>query len=154
MRVVPIVARIAVAALIVGAARPSRAQTPASELWPSAGAPTAGEAERWSSQGRLEYDSGAYKEAAASFERALQLRVMRPYDAAWNVARAYARLGNRTQTLRWLRHALELGLPDLQRLQDEPAFSRYREDDGFIALTVRRDRQEAARQPFPRRTES
>jgi tetratricopeptide (TPR) repeat protein len=52
-------------------------------------------------EGHSLYDAGRYKEAAASFERAMQLGVARPHEAAREVARSYARLGNRKQALRW-----------------------------------------------------
>ena len=117
------------------------AQTPRAELWQSAGSPTATDAERWAEEGKSLYEAGSYKEAAASFERALQLRVVRPHDAALNVARAYARLDNRKQAFRWIAHALDLGLPDAQRLYDEPAFTRYRADADFISLASRKGRQ-------------
>jgi len=53
------------------------------------------------SEGQSLYDAGRYKEAAASYERAMQLGVARPHEAAWQVARSYAKLGNRKQALRW-----------------------------------------------------
>jgi tetratricopeptide (TPR) repeat protein len=52
-------------------------------------------------EGRVLYDAGRYKEAAASFERALQLGVARPPEAARGVARSYEKLGNRKQAGRW-----------------------------------------------------
>jgi tetratricopeptide (TPR) repeat protein len=53
------------------------------------------------SEGHDLFDAGRYKEAAASFEQAMQLGVSRPHVAAWKVAQSYARLGNRKQALRW-----------------------------------------------------
>ena len=53
------------------------------------------------SEGQSLYDAGRYKEAAASYERAMQLGVARPHEAAWQVARSYAKLGNRKQAMRW-----------------------------------------------------
>lgn len=60
------------------------------------------------SQGRSLYQAGRYKEAAASFERALQAGVKKPHEAAWEVARAYAMLGNDKQARRWQRIAVQL----------------------------------------------
>lgn len=60
------------------------------------------------SQGRSLYHAGRYKEAAASFERALQAGVKKPHEAAWEVARAYAKLGNDKQARRWQRIAVQL----------------------------------------------
>ena len=64
------------------------------------------------SEGRDLYDAGRYKEAAASFERAMQLGVARPHEAARNVARSYAKLGNRKQASRWAEIAELLEHPE------------------------------------------
>jgi tetratricopeptide (TPR) repeat protein len=85
-------------------------------------------AEQWISLGRELYDSSRYRESIASFERALQLRAGRPDEHAWNIARAYAHLGNRKQALRWLSHALEMGFPRRDVIDGEAAFDRYRGD--------------------------
>jgi tetratricopeptide (TPR) repeat protein len=58
------------------------------------------------------YDAGRYKEAAASFERAMQLGVARPHEAALGVARAYLQLGNRKQAQRWGEIATQLASLD------------------------------------------
>jgi hypothetical protein len=85
-------------------------------------------AEQWTSRGRALYDSNRYRESIASFERALQLRAGRPDEHAWNIARAYAHLGNRKQALRWLSHALEMGFPHRDAIDGEAAFDPYRGD--------------------------
>lgn len=64
------------------------------------------------SEGHALYDAGRYKEAAASFERAMQLGVARPHEAARNVARSYAKLGNRKQASRWAEIAELLEHPE------------------------------------------
>ena len=64
------------------------------------------------SEGHDLYDAGRYKAAAASFERAMQAGVARPHEAAWNVARSYAKLGNRKQALRWAEIATLLEHPE------------------------------------------
>lgn len=88
-------------------------------------------AEEWTSRGRALYESSRYRESIASFERALQLRAGRPDEQAWNIARAYAQLGNRKQALRWLSHALEMGLPYGDAIADDEAFDRYRGDASY-----------------------
>jgi tetratricopeptide (TPR) repeat protein len=88
-------------------------------------------AERWNSLGRALYDSSRYRESIASFERALQLRAGRPDEQAWSIARAYAHLGNRKQALRWLTHALEMGFPRRDAIDDEAAFDQFRDDARF-----------------------
>jgi tetratricopeptide (TPR) repeat protein len=63
-------------------------------------------------EGHALYADGRYKAAAASFERAMQLGVDRPHEAARNVARSYAKLGNRKQATRWLEIAELLEHPE------------------------------------------
>jgi tetratricopeptide (TPR) repeat protein len=103
-------------------------------------------AERWSSRGRALYDSSRYRESIASFERALQLRVGRPDEQAWNIARAYAHLGNRKQALRWLSHALELGFQDREAIDGEDAFDQYRGDTKYQDIMERPSRPIARKQ--------
>jgi tetratricopeptide (TPR) repeat protein len=81
-------------------------------------------AARWSSRGRALYDSSRYRESIASFELALKFGAGHPGDEAWNIARAYARLGNRKQALRWLSHALDMGCSRCDAVREDP---RYRE---------------------------
>ena len=65
------------------------------------------------SEGHRFYAAGDYKAAAASFERAMQLGVERPHEAALGVARAYLQLGNRKQALRWGEIATQLASLDV-----------------------------------------
>jgi tetratricopeptide (TPR) repeat protein len=62
-------------------------------------------------EGHTLYDAGRYKEAAAAFERAMQLGFGRPHEAAWKVAESYAKLGNRKQAMRWAEIAERLCSP-------------------------------------------
>jgi tetratricopeptide (TPR) repeat protein len=103
---------------------------PAAALLPPPPDPSAAAAE-WTWRARVLYDSSRYRESIASFERALQLRAGRPGEHAWNIARAYAHLGNRKQALRWLSHALDLGFTCRDAIDGEPAFDQYRGDAGY-----------------------
>jgi tetratricopeptide (TPR) repeat protein len=108
----------------------------AAEHWTGLSTTPANEriAEHWTTRGRALYDSSRYRESIASYERALQLGVGRPEEGAWNIARGYARLGNRKQALRWLGHALELGFTCRETIRQEPAFEEYRRDGKYIEL--------------------
>ena len=86
---------------------------------------------QWFVLGHRLYAESRYRESVAAFERGLQLRADGAGDGAWNVARGYARLGNRKQTMRWLTHARELGFRDQRATREEPAFDRFRDDPGF-----------------------
>lgn len=138
-----IISAAVVVALVAGGPRVAGAQTRAAELWPSAmTAPpitSSTAAEEWSSLAHEQYAASRYRESIASFERALQLRVGRPETAALHIARAYARLGNRKQAMRWLSHSVDLGYDDWRAIREDEAFAAYREDADFLALgTVRR----------------
>jgi tetratricopeptide (TPR) repeat protein len=128
---------IAVMALSFSALRALPAQERAVHVMPAVTVrltlpdPTERAAEQWTSLGRALYHSSRYRESIASFERALQLRTGRPDEEAWNIARAYAHLGNRKQALRWLSHALEMGFPAREAIDGEEAFDRYRRDTRY-----------------------
>lgn len=65
-------------------------------------------AEQWSALGKAFHDAGRYRDAAAAYQRVMQLDKRASADAARNVARAYAELGNTKQAARWLEHARQL----------------------------------------------
>ncbi|MEO8337515.1 MAG: hypothetical protein ABI664_21245 [bacterium] len=92
--------------------------------------------EQWIARGHELYASSRYRESIAAFERALQLRADMGADGAWQVARAYAQLGNRKQAFRWLSHAREFGFRSEQAIRDERAFDKYRNDALFRELVI------------------
>ena len=99
-----------------------------------AGMPATGP--QWFALGNSLYDESRYREAVAAFERALQLRVANAPEGAWNVARGYARLGNRKQALRWLSHARDMGFRDAGALRGDPAMDPFRGDPEFRKLIL------------------
>ena len=92
--------------------------------------------EQWFALGHELYAASRYRESIGAFERGLQLRAHGAADGAWNVARAYAQLGNRKQALRWLTHARQLGFHNEQAIRDEPAFDKYRDDARFREIVM------------------
>ena len=105
--------------------------------------PTTGQ--QWFVRGNSFYVERRYRESVAAFERALQLHVANAPEAAWNVARGYARLGNRKQTLRWLSHARDMGFRDGITAHVDPAFDQFRGDAEFREV-ISPARHESARQ--------
>jgi hypothetical protein len=79
----------------------------------------------WMTLGRVWFAQQRYRAAAGAFGRAMQLRMAAPADAAWQIARSYAALANRTQAVRWLRHARQLGFTDEQAARTDPVFRKY-----------------------------
>jgi tetratricopeptide (TPR) repeat protein len=98
---------IAVACALTGTPA-SRAQVPTSRLADIPTSRISRPPDLLMSEGHDLYAAGRYKDAAASFERALQLGVEKPHEAALGVARAYLQLGNRKQALRWGEIATQL----------------------------------------------
>jgi len=59
------------------------------------------------------------------------------YVSAYNVAKIYASLGDKTQTLAWLEKAYDEHNPDLIELRREPSFDGMRSDPHFASLLSR-----------------
>ena len=91
---------------------------------------------QWMARGHELYAANRYRESIAAFERGMQLRADDGAEGAWQVARAYAQLGNRKQALRWLTHARQLGFRNEQAIRNEPAFDKYRDDARFRELVM------------------
>jgi len=77
-----------------------------------------------------------HREAAAAYQRAIQLDARLTDVGTRGVARAYARMGNDRQAIRWLEQALRLGSRPEQLWGDE-AFSRYRNEPRLRGVTRR-----------------
>lgn len=102
--------------------------------------------QEWFARGVSLYDVSRYRESVAAFERALQLHVVNAPEGAWNVARGYARLGNRKQALRWLAHARDMGFRDARAMRGDPAMDPFRGDPEFRNL-ISLARHASGRQP-------
>lgn len=105
----------------------------AAELLEDALAADGRDPRHWQAYGTALYHAERYRESIAAFERAMLLGARG--EGAWNVARAYARLDNTKQALRWLGSALERGERTRQAAREEPAFESLRADRRFRELT-------------------
>ncbi|MDQ3520602.1 MAG: amidohydrolase family protein, partial [Gemmatimonadota bacterium] len=106
----------------------------AAELWQQVLAANDYVPDHWYALGRALYNGGKYRESIRPFERALELGAGRAYNAAWNIARAYAHSGEPESAFRWLKWALDFGLRSRQAVREDPAFEKYRGDARFRAL--------------------
>jgi len=77
-----------------------------------------------------------HREAAGAYQRAIQLDARLTDIGTRGVARAYARMGNDRQAIRWLEQALRLGVRPDQLWGDE-AFARYRNEPRLQQVTRR-----------------
>lgn len=109
----------------------------AAQLWQVALLANGSAAEHWQSYGHALFNSGRYREAIGAYQRGLQLGGTNVDDALWNVARSYAQLGNRKQTLRWLEQSLARGGRTRSDISAEPMFRRFARDAGFRALLAK-----------------
>jgi tetratricopeptide (TPR) repeat protein len=80
----------------------------------------------WFALGDVLVQAERHREAAAAYERAMQLDARLREQATRGVARAYARLGDDRQAVRWLEQALRLGARPAE-LWSEESFRRYRD---------------------------
>ena len=92
-------------------------------------------ADNWYGLGRAYYNSGDLKSSIAPFERAFKLGGGRGFNAAFNVARAFAHESMRDSALTWLEKSLAAGYRSRQVMRDDPEFEKYRGDARFKQLT-------------------
>ena len=91
----------------------------------------------WLAFGDVLLNAERHREAAAAYQRAIQVDARLSERGTRNVARAYARMGNDRQAVRWLEQALRLGARPAELLDDE-SFRRYR-DDSRLGGVLRRE---------------
>lgn len=94
----------------------------AAQLWESALLENAETGAHWHAYGQALFNSGRYREAIGAYQRGMQIGAGSVDDAVWNVARAYAHLGNRKQAARWVEWALARGGRTYRDVKDEPVF--------------------------------
>jgi tetratricopeptide (TPR) repeat protein len=80
----------------------------------------------WMALGDVLLQAERHHEAAAAYERAIQVDPRLTELATRGVARAYARLGDDRQAVRWLEQALRFGARPAELWRDE-SFRRYRD---------------------------
>ena len=80
----------------------------------------------WLEMGDVLLEAERHREAAAAYERAIQVDARLTLRATRGVARAYARMGNDRQAVRWLEQAIRVGARPADLWRDE-SFRRYRD---------------------------
>jgi hypothetical protein len=99
----------------------------AADLWRDALLTDDRVAEHWMAMGDALSGAARYREAVASYQRAIQLDARLTRDGTTSVARAYARLGDDRQAVRWLELAFRAGVSPVQ-VWSEDTFGAYRND--------------------------
>jgi hypothetical protein len=99
----------------------------AADLWRDALLTDDRVAEHWMAMGDALSGAARYRESVASYQRAIQLDARLTRAGTTSVARAYARLGDDRQAVRWLELALRAGVPP-EVVWSEDTFGAYRND--------------------------
>jgi tetratricopeptide (TPR) repeat protein len=99
----------------------------AADLWRDALLTDDHVAQHWVAMGDALSGAARYREAVAAYQRAIQLDGRFTREGTTRVARAYARLGDDRQAVRWLELALRAGVPPEQVWSDD-TFGAYRND--------------------------
>ena len=94
-------------------------------------------ATHWLAMGDVLLTAERHREAVAAYQRAIQLDARLTDRGTRAVARAYSRMGNDRQAVRWLEQALRLGVRPDDLWRDE-SFRRYR-DEPRLRGAVRRN---------------
>jgi len=99
----------------------------AADLWRDALLADDRVAAHWMALGNALSGAARHREAVAAYERAIQLDARLTREGTTSVARAYARLGDDRQAVRWIELALRAGVsPD--EVWSEDTFGVYRND--------------------------
>ena len=90
----------------------------------------------WNSLGLAYFQSKDYRKAITAYGMGLESGYGYPFQAAFNVACCYARLGEKDLALEWLQKSLDLGFRSLQQIQDDENFRSLRGDPRFRKMAA------------------
>lgn len=106
----------------------------AAELWARVVQINPVEGDFWDLLARSRYENKEYRKAIPAFEKAFELRSGFPCNQAYGLARCYALLGEKEQSLKWLEKAFELGYRRLDLAQNDGALELLRSDTRYRNL--------------------
>jgi tetratricopeptide (TPR) repeat protein len=89
----------------------------------------------WSRRGVALHSLGKHKEAVAAFERSLEINNQQPMTL-FNLARAYARLNDKSKAFESLQKAMQAGYSQTQKLETETDLNGLRDDPRFKPLVA------------------
>jgi tetratricopeptide (TPR) repeat protein len=123
----------------------------AAELWRDALLMDGHDGAEWMALGEVLSRAERHVEAVAAYERAIQIDASLSRSASYEVARAYARMDDDRQTVRWLEQALRYGVSPADLWSDE-MFERYRNEPRLRTEQKRQVDQRAPRNVGGRRS--
>ena len=101
------------------AKKEAKAWSEAAKLWQRVVALNPVAPSLWNELAHADFEAKQYRDAIAAWQKALDLGWWPPYTA-FDISRAYARLGETQNALNWVRRSLDLRYPALQVLQEHP----------------------------------
>jgi tetratricopeptide (TPR) repeat protein len=100
----------------------------------------------WYSLGTAQFNTGEYRKAISSFEKASELGAFIPLESiAFDIARSHARLKDREATIQVLQRALDLGVRHRDRIGTNEDFAFLRGDPRFKSMTGEIDKAHISR---------
>ena len=100
----------------------------------------------WYSLGTAQFNTGEYRKAIPSFEKAMELgTVIQLWRVAFDIARSHARLKEKEATIKALQRALDLGARNRDRLGTNEDFAFLRGDPRFKSMTGEIDKAHISR---------
>ena len=100
----------------------------------------------WYSLGTAQFNTGEYRKAIPSFEKALELGTFVPsWRPAFEIARSYARLKEKDATIQMLQRALDLGARNRDRIGANEDFAFLRSDPRFKSMIGEIDKVKTSR---------
>ncbi len=109
----------------------------AARLWGEVVAQNPIQGNFWARLAEAHHHAQQYRQAIEAYERVLELGTLAedvspfPFDAAFQIARCHAELGEIEETLRWLARAFDLGYRDIEGAGKDDSFQKLHDDPRF-----------------------
>jgi hypothetical protein len=137
-------------------------------LWEKVTAANPVNGEYWSALALAAYNNKDYTKSIDAYKEQIKLGDGLTYNAAYNIACCYALMGNKSEALKWLQTAIDMGFvktpmiitdTDLISLRNEPLFKKLTGTDDLTKMTraegwqydLRLVKQEVMRKAYLRR---
>jgi tetratricopeptide (TPR) repeat protein len=80
------------------------------------------------------YGAGKYLDSIPAYIKMLELRADQPSYCAYDLARAYAKAGNKPSAMHWLEQAMQWGYPKLEDARNDAALASLHDVPGYAEL--------------------
>lgn len=93
------------------------------------------EGEFWYRLGESYYQLREFNKAIPAFDSSLRIGAPPPYEGAYFIAKTYAAIHNRSETLNWLQRSFDLGYRNIMSIPRDNSFKEYFNDERFKKIT-------------------